>query len=169
MQVIHFVIHILIICLGYIYRTLAKWYLLSCSHCLVFFYSSKCPPPAPMHFTALAFMPIIALLIMQGQSVPPKKWAAKTARSAGREFLAPLLLWNSIARKGRWGWFNWGLGGIFVLESLSWAKEYNIELEKQQNNLGKIHHMCSPYQIIVADAADAVSVNFFGRCKFLQI
>ena len=25
------------------------------------------------------------------------------------------------------------------------------------------------YQIIVADAADAVSVNFFGRCKFLQI
>ena len=118
MQVIHFVIHILIICLGYIYRTLAKWYLLSCSHCLVFFYSSKCPPPAPMHFTALAFMPIIALLIMQGQSVPPKKWAAKTARSAGREFLAPLLLWNSIARKDRWGWLNCRLGGIFVLESL---------------------------------------------------
>ena len=35
---------------------------------------------------------------------------------------------------------------------------------------------CSPYtpkehayQIIVADAADAVSVNFSGRCKFLQI
>ena len=27
----------------------------------------------------------------------------------------------------------------------------------------------SPYQIIVADAADAVSVNFSGRCKFLQI
>ena len=26
-----------------------------------------------------------------------------------------------------------------------------------------------PYQIIVADAADAVSVNFSGRCKFLQI
>ena len=25
------------------------------------------------------------------------------------------------------------------------------------------------YQIIVADAADAVSVNFSGRCKFLQI
>ena len=25
------------------------------------------------------------------------------------------------------------------------------------------------YLIIVADAADAVSVNFFGRCKFLQI
>ena len=29
-------------------------------------------------------------------------------------------------------------------------------------------HMYS-YQIIVADAADAVSVNFSGRCKFLQI
>ena len=27
----------------------------------------------------------------------------------------------------------------------------------------------APYQIIVADAADAVSVNFSGRCKFLQI
>ena len=27
----------------------------------------------------------------------------------------------------------------------------------------------SPYQMIVADAADAVSVNFSGRCKFLQI
>ena len=25
------------------------------------------------------------------------------------------------------------------------------------------------YQIIVADAADAVSVNFSGRCNFLQI
>ena len=33
-------------------------------------------------------------------------------------------------------------------------------------------HSCvngSAYQIIVADAADAVSVNFSGRCKFLQI
>ena len=59
------------------------------------------------------------------------------------KFLVPLLLWNSIARKDRWGWLNCVLGGIFVLESLSWAKEYNIELEKQQNNLGKIHHMCS--------------------------
>ena len=25
------------------------------------------------------------------------------------------------------------------------------------------------YLIIVADAADAVSINFLGRCKFLQI
>ena len=30
-------------------------------------------------------------------------------------------------------------------------------------------HSCGTYQIIVADAADAVSVNFSGRCKFLQI
>ena len=70
-------------------------------------------------------------------------FAAKSTRSPGRKFLVPLLLWNSIARKDHWGWLNCGLGGIFVLESLSWAKEYNIELEKQQNNLGKIHHMCS--------------------------
>ena len=30
-------------------------------------------------------------------------------------------------------------------------------------------NLSPPYQIIVADAADAVSVNFSGRCKFLQI
>ena len=35
------------------------------------------------------------------------------------------------------------------------------------DNLKKLFH--TPYQIIVADAADAVSVNFSGRCKFLQI
>ena len=70
-------------------------------------------------------------------------WAAKSAGSPGRKFLVPLLLCNSIAREDLWGWLNCGLGGIFVLESLSWAKEYNIELEKQQNNLGKIHHICS--------------------------
>ena len=29
--------------------------------------------------------------------------------------------------------------------------------------------MFQAYLIIVADAADAVSVNFFGGCKFLQI
>ena len=29
------------------------------------------------------------------------------------------------------------------MESLSWAKEYNSELEKQQSNLGQIHHMYS--------------------------
>ena len=73
----------------------------------------------------------------------PKNWAAKSARSAGRKFLVPLLLWNSIARKGRWGWLNCSLGGIFLLESMSWAKEYHIKLEKQKNNLGQIHHMYS--------------------------
>ena len=30
-------------------------------------------------------------------------------------------------------------------------------------------HKHFAYLIIVADAADAVSVNFSGRCKFLQI
>ena len=30
-------------------------------------------------------------------------------------------------------------------------------------------HSLEPYMIIVADAADAVSVNFSGQCKFLQI
>ena len=32
-----------------------------------------------------------------------------------------------------------------------------------------VYLLPSSYQIIVADAADAVSVNFSGRCKFLQI
>ena len=64
MQVIHLVLrffHYLVT-----YQTLAKWYLLSCGHCLVSFYFSKCPPPAAMHFTALAFMSIIALLSIAG-------------------------------------------------------------------------------------------------------
>ena len=33
----------------------------------------------------------------------------------------------------------------------------------------KLHFSVLAYQIIVADAADAVSVNFSGRCKILQI
>ena len=32
-----------------------------------------------------------------------------------------------------------------------------------------IQHCVRVYLIIVTDATDAVSVNFFGRCKFLQI
>ena len=36
-------------------------------------------------------------------------------------------------------------------------------------NLSEGQNRSKPYLIIVADAADAVSVNFFGRCKFLQI
>ena len=53
MQVIYFVIHMFIIWLGYTYQTLAKLYLLSCSHCLASFYFSKCPPPAEMQFALL--------------------------------------------------------------------------------------------------------------------
>jgi len=34
-------------------------------------------------------------------------------------------------------------------------------------NLSEGQNRSKPYLIIVADAADAVSVNFFGRCKFL--
>ena len=32
-----------------------------------------------------------------------------------------------------------------------------------------VQYFLDAYLIIVTDAADAVSVNFFGRCKFLQI
>ena len=38
-----------------------------------------------------------------------------------------------------------------------------------RNMHGSFVRSFEPYQIIVADAADAVSVNFSGRCKFLQI
>ena len=42
-------------------------------------------------------------------------------------------------------------------------------LGKQARQLSGLDITSRPYQIIVADAADAVSVNFSGRCKFLQI
>ena len=50
--------------------------------------------------------------------------------------------------------------------SLLWETPVSVRLKQLAN--GYIFNVL-PYQIIVADAADAVSVNFFGRCKFLQI
>ena len=147
MQVIHFVIHIFIIWLGYIYPTLAKRYLLWL-HVEVFG-RPLCVTPGLLFEFLLLILPRAknfsckSLITLSLGTLASGNWAAKSAGSPGRKFLVPLLLWNSIARKDHWGWLNCGLGGIFVLESLSWAKEYNIELEKQQNNLGKIHHMCS--------------------------
>ena len=47
---------------------------------------------------------------------------------------------------------------------LDFLVEIGIEQEEQQYT-----SKAQSYQIIVADAADAVSVNFSGRCKFLQI
>ena len=44
---------------------------------------------------------------------------------------------------------------------------YSLEIS-QAPALKKIRNIRT-YQIIVADAADAVSVNFSGRCKFLPI
>ena len=44
---------------------------------------------------------------------------------------------------------------------------------EQEGHMSKCKYLrterVKAYQIIVADAADAVSVNFSGRCKFLQI
>ena len=40
---------------------------------------------------------------------------------------------------------------------------------KRQDDIVHFGYCSQSYQIIVADAADAVSVNFSGRCKFLQI
>ena len=64
-----------------------------------------------------------------------------------------------------WGEFFLGLGSV------------GLSAKRERGNLliqllvQFVAHMTQPipYQIIVADAADAVSVNFFGRCKFLQI
>ena len=142
MKVIHFVIHIFIIWLGYIYPTLAKRYLLWL-HVEVFG-RPLCVTPGLLFEFLLLILPRAknflckSLITLSLGTLASGNWAAKSAGSPGRKFLVPLLLWNSIARKDHWGWLNCGLGGIFVLESLSWAKEYNIELEKQQNNWGKI-------------------------------
>ena len=49
---------------------------------------------------------------------------------------------------------------------------YKSNVDYVENALkinGTIVYESISYQIIVADAADAVSVNFSGRCKFLQI
>ena len=65
---------------------------------------------------------------------------------------------------------------------LSWNQIFPIDLSIDQTLvmpwsgfchivlLVKLKELLPPtYLIIVADAADAVSVNFSGRCKFLQI
>ena len=50
------------------------------------------------------------------------------------------------------------------------AKEEKKEEKKvEEKEVEKGIDKGGAYQIIVADAADAVSVNFSGRCKFLQI
>ena len=50
-----------------------------------------------------------------------------------------------------------------------WLHQYFLErLELDFEWLSPLWVMWA-YLIIVADAADAVSVNFSGRCKFLQI
>ena len=135
MQVIHSVIHIFIIWLGYIYPTLAKRYLLWL-HVEVFG-RPLCVTPGLLFEFLLLILPRAknflckSLITLSLGTLASGNWAAKSTRSPGRKCLVPLLLWNSIARKDHWGWLN------------DWAKEYNIEPEKQQNNLGKIHHMCS--------------------------
>ena len=52
------------------------------------------------------------------------------------------------------------------------GEEGQLQGQGQQGEEDEHFDLCSnanAYQIIVADAADAVSVNFSGRCKFLQI
>ena len=87
------------------------------------------------------------------------------------------------------------LGAVAKLVVISDVMDTNVEMVKKSRNsdtLGPVELIVCPeqgnqgdwlehdgqgevsiiifaYQIIVADAADAVSVNFSGRCKFLQI
>ena len=65
---------------------------------------------------------------------------------------------------------TWNTAGpeIFIKFS-SLNNEAHIHLTNANGVVGNPTSMKYPYQIIVADAADAVSVNFSGRCKFLQI
>ena len=130
MQVINSVIHIFIIWLGYIYRTLAKWYLLwSLVEVLG---RPLCVTPGLLFEFTLLIVPRAKnflckfLIAISLGTLAPGNWAAKSARSPGmKSLLVPLLLWNSMARNDRWGWLNCGLGGILVLESLSLANEYS--------------------------------------------
>ena len=131
MQVINSVIHIFIIWLGYIYRTLAKWYLLwSLVEVLG---RPLCVTPGLLFEFLLLILPgpraknflCKSLITLSLGTLASGNWAAKSAGSPGRKFLVPLLLWNSIARKDHWGWLNCGLGGIFVLESLSSSLKNN--------------------------------------------
>merc|ERR1711928_44817 len=46
---------------------------------------------------------------------------------------------------------------------------YELPCNTMQYHVIPYHAIPCTYQLIVADAADAVSVNFSGRCKFLQI
>ena len=49
-------------------------------------------------------------------------------------------------------------------------KEFRVEFDFiLHSGPGTLDNRESAYLIIVTDATDAVSVNFFGRCKFLQI
>ena len=47
-------------------------------------------------------------------------------------------------------------------------KEFLQMLILHQYAIVQLSHYLAPYQIIVAEAADAVSVNFSGRCKFFS-
>ena len=53
-------------------------------------------------------------------------------------------------------------------EGSIFSKKHEIETS-EENKYEYGLTLCKSYLIIVADAADAVSVNFSGRCKFSQI
>ena len=46
--------------------------------------------------------------------------------------------------------------------------EIYVGVDVDSNNCPEHYDIVDAYQIIVADAADAVSVNFSGRCKFYR-
>ena len=54
-------------------------------------------------------------------------------------------------------------------EDMGWPATKEALLHQPCNGFTPGLSTCKAYLIIVADAADAVSVNFSGRCKFLQI
>ena len=53
---------------------------------------------------------------------------------------------------------------LFIYASTIASSKQLIVVENNETRVS-----LESYQIIVADVADAVSVNFSGRCKFLQI
>ena len=150
-----------IIWLGYTYRTLAKLYLLSCSHCLASFYFTKCPPPAAMQIAALAFMSIIALLTITGSicatssEILQQNLPGAQAESSWYPSSCGTILKERITEA------DW----IAALEaSLFWAKEYNIELEKTTKQFGTNSSHALTHLLVVREGLGVLLV--FAKVSF---
>ena len=95
------------------------------------------------------------------------------------EPLLQIILWLWKGSLWSYDWWQLGPWGPILGSHRRWGERFaSLELSRSSNPLTfswvfdvwqGSYLWCLAYQIIVADAADAVSVNFSGRCKFFQI